>query len=185
MGLRRLAGAVVVAVAGALLAAPAPPAAPLDDCAQRVIRDWYSGGRVDGVYPLACYRAALEALPADVLQYSNADQDIRRALAYAKRGRTDPGVTPRPAPAPAHTTPPPAPVETPPTDTAPEPDTTPPPPPAPVAEAAAPAPAATAASSTGSGSGSDTGAIVLAVIALVLAAGALGVAVVTRAKVRG
>ena len=56
-----------------------------------MIRDWYSGGRVDGVYPLACYRAAIRALPNDVLQYSNADQDIRRALAFARRGRNDPG----------------------------------------------------------------------------------------------
>jgi hypothetical protein len=77
-----------------------------------VLRDWYSGGRVDDVYPLACYRAALRSLPDDVLQYSNADQDIRRALAFARRGRNDPGnraaaarpaapeTTSRPTPAP-------------------------------------------------------------------------------------
>jgi len=56
-----------------------------------VIRDWYTGGRIDGAYPLACYRAAIRALPDDVLQYSNADQDIRRALAFARRGKNDPG----------------------------------------------------------------------------------------------
>jgi hypothetical protein len=56
-----------------------------------VIRDWYTGGRIDGAYPLACYRAAIRALPDDVLQYSNADQDIRRALAFARRGKDDPG----------------------------------------------------------------------------------------------
>ena len=49
------------------------------------------GGRVDRVYPLPCYRAAIRALPADVLQYSDADRDIARALAFARRGRTDPG----------------------------------------------------------------------------------------------
>jgi hypothetical protein len=104
MGFRRRVAAVVVviaaAVAAALAAAPAAPAGSLDECAQRVIRDWYTGGRVDDVYPLPCYRAALRALPADVLQYSNADQDIRRALAYARRGRGDPGAAP-PPPAPA------------------------------------------------------------------------------------
>jgi cobalamin biosynthesis Mg chelatase CobN len=94
---RRLGVRIVVAVAFALLLAPSPAdAGSLDACAQRVIRDWYSGGRVDGVYPLACYRAALRALPNDVLQYSNADQDIRRALAFARRGRTDPGNEPLP-----------------------------------------------------------------------------------------
>jgi hypothetical protein len=62
-------------------------AGSLDSCAQRVIRDWYSGGRVDGVYPLPCYRAAIRALPADVLQYSDADRDIASALAYARQNR--------------------------------------------------------------------------------------------------
>jgi hypothetical protein len=105
MGLRRQLGALAVV---ALAIAPASHAGPLDACAQRVIRDWYSGGRVDDVYPLACYRAALRALPADVLQYSSADQDIRRALAYARRGRDDPGNGPAPPAAPA---PAPAPAE--------------------------------------------------------------------------
>jgi len=91
---RRSVGALLVAaVALTLGLAPSAAAGPLDACAQRVIRDWYSGGRIDDVYPLACYRAAIRALPADVLQYSNADQDIRRALAFARRGRSDPGNT--------------------------------------------------------------------------------------------
>ncbi len=95
---RRFGVRIAVAVAFALLLAPSSgTAGSLDACAQRVIRDWYSGGRVDGVYPLGCYRAALRALPNDVLQYSNADQDIRRALAFARRGRTDPGSKPLPA----------------------------------------------------------------------------------------
>lgn len=90
---RRLAAALVsTATVLTLLATSAPAAAgSLDACAERVIRDWYSGGRVDGVYPLQCYRAAIRALPSDVLQYSNADQDIRRALAFARKGRPDPG----------------------------------------------------------------------------------------------
>ncbi len=102
---RRLGVRIVVAAAFVLLLAPSSAGAgSLDACAQRVIRDWYSGGRVDGVYPLACYRAALRALPNDVLQYSNADQDIRRALAFARRGRTDPGNEALPAPKAAPTT---------------------------------------------------------------------------------
>ena len=80
-----------VAATAALTITPPAGAGPLDACAERVIRDWYSGGRVDGAYPLACYRAAIRALPEDVLQYSNADKDIARALAYAQQGRRDPG----------------------------------------------------------------------------------------------
>ncbi len=91
---RRRVGAlfVIAAAAFTLALAPSPGVAgSLDACAQRVIRDWYTGGRIDRAYPLACYRAAIRALPDDVLQYSNADQDIRRALAFARRGRNDPG----------------------------------------------------------------------------------------------
>lgn len=94
MWYRRRRVGVLVFLAVALSLSPAPPqanAGSLDACAQRVIRDWYSGGRVDGLYPLGCYRAALRALPDDVLQYSNADHDIRRALAFARRGLGDPG----------------------------------------------------------------------------------------------
>ena len=54
-----------------------------------MIRDWYDGGRVDGVYPLRCYRAAIRALPEDVLQYSDARNEIERALAYAAQGDRD------------------------------------------------------------------------------------------------
>ncbi|HET9288938.1 MAG TPA: hypothetical protein VFO26_15390 [Gaiella sp.] len=97
MPFRRL--LVLVSVTSSFLAvAPTVTAGSLDECAERVIRDWYSGGRVDGVYPLPCYRAAISALPDDVLQYSDADRDIARALEYARRGRSDPGNGP-PGPA--------------------------------------------------------------------------------------
>ena len=76
-----------LAVVATALTAPIPAtASSTDACAQRVIRDWYDGGRVDGVYPLRCYRAAISALPEDVLQYSDARNAIERALAYAARG---------------------------------------------------------------------------------------------------
>jgi hypothetical protein len=79
--------AVLLSLAWLVIAAPLASAGTLETCAQRVIRDWYSGGRVDGVYPLPCYRAAIKALPADVLAYSEADADIERALVFARRGR--------------------------------------------------------------------------------------------------
>ena len=88
--------AVLASLACALTAAPFASAGSLEACAQRVIRDWYSGGRVNDVYPLPCYRAAIRALPNDVLEYSEADRDIARALAFARRGRAEPTTTEAP-----------------------------------------------------------------------------------------
>jgi hypothetical protein len=48
-------------------------------CGSRVLADW-SDGRLDGTYPVACYRQALAHLPEDVLVYSTAQADITRAL---------------------------------------------------------------------------------------------------------
>jgi hypothetical protein len=105
---------VVVASLAVWVALPSPPgagASSLETCAQRVIRDWYAGGRVDGTYPFACYRAAIRALPDDVLNYSDADKDIARALEYARQGRSEPpraassSATPRASRAPTATKP--------------------------------------------------------------------------------
>jgi len=81
--------ACLAIVAASLTAALPAEAISTGACAQRVIRDWYDGGRVDGVYPLRCYRAAIRALPEDVLQYSDARIEIERALAFAARGDRD------------------------------------------------------------------------------------------------
>jgi len=48
-------------------------------CGSRVIADWRDG-RIDGTYPVACYREALADLPEDVRVYSSAQADITRAL---------------------------------------------------------------------------------------------------------
>ena len=84
-GLPRALACLAIVAASLTVALPAE-AISTDVCAQRVIRDWYDGGRVDGVYPLRCYRAAIGALPEDVLQYSDARIEIERALAFASRG---------------------------------------------------------------------------------------------------
>ncbi len=62
-------------------------------CADQVIADWYDDGRVGKIYPLECYRQAIAKLPPDVLDYSNAKEEIGRALAFAKQGKPDPGGT--------------------------------------------------------------------------------------------
>jgi hypothetical protein len=80
------AAVALVAASSFLAVASSAPAGALEDCGQRVIRDWYSGGRVDKVYPLPCYRAAIRVLPDDVLQYTDAGAAIERALETARQG---------------------------------------------------------------------------------------------------
>ena len=60
-------------------------------CADQIVADWYGDGRVDKIYRIPCYQEAIRSLPVDVLDYSNAREDILRALAYAKQGKPDPG----------------------------------------------------------------------------------------------
>jgi hypothetical protein len=78
--------AVVILVAAALAALRATQkadarrtAAASPSCASRLLTDW-SDGRIDGTYPIRCYRAALESLPADLRIYSSAPDDIAHAL---------------------------------------------------------------------------------------------------------
>jgi hypothetical protein len=61
---------------GAVAESPKPAGTT---CQSRLLRDW-GDGRIDGTYPLACYRAALRSLPADLKVYSSAPDDIRQAL---------------------------------------------------------------------------------------------------------
>ena len=60
-------------------------------CADQVIGDWFDDGQVDKIYPLECYRQAIKNLPPDLLIYGNAEEEIGRALAFAKLGQSDPG----------------------------------------------------------------------------------------------
>jgi hypothetical protein len=67
------AAVLVVATAGPASAKSTPP------CWKTLINDWYDG-RIDGTYPIHCYREALNHLPTDVETYSSARDDIRQAL---------------------------------------------------------------------------------------------------------
>jgi hypothetical protein len=79
---------VACAVAAAVQAVPAGAA---QSCAMRIFRDWSDNHRIDRVYGLRCYRAAIKALPVDVRTYSSAEDDIRRAMLYAQSDKSDPG----------------------------------------------------------------------------------------------
>jgi hypothetical protein len=68
-----------------------PAVAKANSCADQVIADWYDDGRIGKIYPLHCYREAIAKLPPDVLDYSNAKEEIGRALEFAKQGKPDPG----------------------------------------------------------------------------------------------
>jgi hypothetical protein len=91
-GLFRAALVLVVALGVVVGAAVhAPQAAAAQKCASRIFKDWSDNHRIDRVYGLPCYRAAIKALPVDVRTYSSAEDDIRRAMLYAQSDKTDPG----------------------------------------------------------------------------------------------
>jgi hypothetical protein len=76
-----LAVAAVFAAAGTV----APPAtAAQAPCWKVLLNDWYDG-RIDGTYPVHCYREAIRNLPDDVDAYTEAREDIQRALLAAMR----------------------------------------------------------------------------------------------------
>jgi hypothetical protein len=83
------------------LGATAAGAVPCED---RVLNDWYDNGRIDRMYALECYDRAIETMPADLRDYTDATDVIRRALASAlgaaeAGGKSRPGSTPEAAPA--------------------------------------------------------------------------------------
>ena len=97
---------IFVALLAALVAVASLTAAPTagakaKTCADQVVADWYGDGRVDKLFPKECYLEAIRSLPVDVLDYSNAKEDILRALQYRRQGKPDPG----PAGSPSETTP--------------------------------------------------------------------------------
>ena len=77
---RRLAGLVLVGSVATLALGTGPALA--QPCWKRLINDWWDG-RIDNVYPIACYRAAMANAPEDLQAYSDLQSDLRRALAAA------------------------------------------------------------------------------------------------------
>ena len=92
-----LASLLAIATLTSLSVAPTA-AAKTKTCADAVVADWYGDGRVDKIFPKHCYQEAIRSLPVDVLDYSNAKEDILHALAYARQGKPDPGPSGGPRP---------------------------------------------------------------------------------------
>jgi hypothetical protein len=74
---------VVVSGAATLLGFAGMANASGTRCENAVLSDWSDNGRIDRFYPLRCYRSALDAMPTDLRDYTNAGDVIRRALASA------------------------------------------------------------------------------------------------------
>ena len=82
-----IAGAwALVLFAGTTSAAAAP-------CAQLVISDWSGNGHIDTVYQLHCYEEAIDTIPRDLRDYTNALDVIERALTVALRAQATPDTT--------------------------------------------------------------------------------------------
>ena len=84
--LARARWACIAIIAGALtLGLLAGPAGGAALCSARVLDDWSDNGRIDRLYPLRCYDEAIDAIPSDVRDYTNAVSVIERALTAALR----------------------------------------------------------------------------------------------------
>jgi hypothetical protein len=79
---------ILVAALAATQTASAAAATP-KPCWERVIADW-TNGSVQSSYKAACYAKALTRLPTDVRMYSDAGQEIRRAMLAAIRNDDPP-----------------------------------------------------------------------------------------------
>jgi hypothetical protein len=72
---------VLVAVfAAALVVLALPGTAAAKSCARQVIDDWSHHGELTHTYSVRCLRAALDAVPEDLRDYSNITDDIQAAL---------------------------------------------------------------------------------------------------------
>jgi hypothetical protein len=80
-------GAVAVAIVLSTLLS-SMPALAASACATAVLRDWSEDGRVAPKYSLPCYEEAIDALPTDIRDYTNAEDVITRALSSAVRTNT-------------------------------------------------------------------------------------------------
>lgn len=90
---------LLVAVTGVLVFSC--PAAASAGCSDAVLDDWFDNGRVDRLYRLGCYDEAIDGIPSDIRDYSDAEAVISRALQAATRGKLAAGgldPTPRSAP---------------------------------------------------------------------------------------
>ena len=73
---------LVLAACACAAAIPTAPASAQVPCWKLLLNDWY-GGSLTHIYPVHCYREAIDHLPSDVKEYSSARDDILRAMQQA------------------------------------------------------------------------------------------------------
>ncbi len=81
-----LVAALVAGLAVSSTAAAAPP------CADAILADWLDDSRIDRVYALSCYEAAIDAIPHDLRDYTDAADVIGRAFQERSGRRLDRGL---------------------------------------------------------------------------------------------
>ena len=82
-------------------------AAAATPCGKKVLADWFDNGRIDRLYKVNCYEEAIDAIPADLRDYADAEEVITRALQGALNGELVPGgQDPTPGDDPSDGTPP-------------------------------------------------------------------------------
>lgn len=79
----RACAAISIVIAGIGTPLVGTASASSVSCEQKVLTDWSDNGRIDGMYPLHCYEAALAEMPSDLRDYTNASDAIQRALTRA------------------------------------------------------------------------------------------------------
>ena len=93
--------ALVATLLAALVASGGVSAA--SPCAEAVLADWLDNSRIDRVYALPCYEAAIDAIPQDLEDYTDAADVIARAFQQVAgqrlgertpQGPVSPGTTP-------------------------------------------------------------------------------------------
>jgi hypothetical protein len=77
---RALPLALFVVACALLVGAGSASAAIQSKCAAKLLNDYVGDGRVDGTYPVHCYREALKSIPEDLDVYGSARADLTRAL---------------------------------------------------------------------------------------------------------
>jgi hypothetical protein len=81
------AAALAAALLAVLVASSSASAAP--PCAGAILSDWLDDSRIDRVYPLPCYEAAIDAIPQDIQDYTDAADVIARAFQSVSGQRLD------------------------------------------------------------------------------------------------
>ena len=89
--LRALLALVAVLASACVALSLTGTAAAATPCGKKVLADWFDNGRIDRLYPPHCYEEAIDAIPADLRDYADAEEVITRALQSSLRGDLAPG----------------------------------------------------------------------------------------------